>query len=133
MSAVAPGAQTITRPAYTDLSDYQFRFVKMYGSSKQVTICAAATDIPIGVLQNDDADAAGKACEIVVVGPTKIESDEALTEGALIGTSADGQADMKVAGSDTIEYICGQVTEASGAAGDIVEAFVNCASPARAA
>ena len=116
-------------PAGEDLSAKQFYFVTL--SSGSVVACSAATDIPVGVLQN--APESGKAAEVCVLGPTKVSADGTISEGALIGTSADGQADAKVAGTDTTEYICGRALEAASAAGQIIEAVVNCVSPARAA
>lgn len=116
----------------TDLSSHQFKFVKL-SAERTVVICAAATDIPIGVLQNKPDNSIEKVAEVMVIGKTKLNSDAALTVGNLIGTSSDGQADAKTPGSDTTEFICGQVTLASGAAGERAEAIINCAAPARAA
>lgn len=116
--------------AGADLSAAQYKFVKL-NADNQVILCAAATDIPVGVLQNTPAS--GDAAEICVIGETKVDSDAALTAGWLIGTSADGQADRKIPGTDTTEYVAGQVKIGSGAAGGKATAFVNCASPSRAA
>lgn len=126
------GPQPVRLPGFTaaaDLSGKQFHFVKLSGAG-QVTACSAATDVPVGVLQNKPT--AGQAAEVVVVGVTKVSSDAALARGDLIGTSADGQADKKVPGTDTTEYVVGQVITASGAAGGLATALVNCASPHRA-
>lgn len=126
--------QQITIPglkAGADLSTHQYKFVKL-NANGQVVICAAATDVPIGVLQNKP-DASGKAAQVCCVGVTKVNSDAALTAGNLIGTSADGQADAKTAGTDTTEYTVGQVIVGSSGAGAYATAVVNCASPARAA
>lgn len=117
--------------AGADLSTHLYKFVKL-NADNQVIICAAATDIPIGVLQNKP-DASGKAAEVCCIGVTKVNSDAALTAGNLIGTAADGQADAKTAGTDTTEYILGQVIVGSAAAAGYATAVVNCASPARAA
>lgn len=116
--------------ASADLSAKQFYFVKVSGNNT-VTVCAAATDKPIGVLQN--APASGGAAEVLCVGVTKVSSDAALTAGNLIGTSGDGQADAKTPGTDTTEYVVGSVIYGSGAAGGLATAVINCASPARAA
>jgi len=115
--------------ASASLTAKQYYFVKLSGAST-VTVCAAATDVPIGVLQN--APASGGAAEVMCVGTTKISSDAALTAGLLIGTSADGQADSKVWGTDKTEYICGQVITASGAAGGMATCFINCGVPVMA-
>lgn len=112
-----------------DLSTKQFYFVKMSGNT--VVICAAATDIPIGVVQNKPTS--GQSATVCVSGITKVNSDGALTSGWLIGPSSDGQADRKIPGTDTTEYICGQVIEGSGAAGELATAAINCVNPSRAA
>lgn len=113
--------------AGADLSSDQYKFVKL-NADNQVILCAAATDIPYGVLQNKPS-ASGQAAEVCVVGQTKVSSDEALTAGWLIGTSADGQADRKIQGTDNTEYVAGQVQVGSGAAAGFATAFVNCATP----
>ena len=117
--------------AGADLSAAQYMFVKL-NADNQVILCAAATDIPLGVLQNKP-DASGKAAEVCCVGLTKLSSDEALTAGWLVGTSADGQADRKIAGTDTTNYVVGHVVVGTGAAAGLATAFVNCASPHRGA
>ena len=115
-------------PAGADLSTKQFYFVKL--ASGEVTVCAAVTDLPIGVLQNKPT--AGQSAEIVVLGSTKVSADTTITEGALIGSADDGQAEAKVIGTDTTEYVCGRVLEAAGATGELVQAEVNCIAPFRA-
>lgn len=115
--------------AGADLSSSQYYFVKQSGQT--VVACAAATDIPIGVLQN--APTSGQAAEVMIIGISKVSSDAALSVGNLIGTSGDGQADAKTPGTDTTEYVVGRVIGASGAAGGYATAVINCASPARAA
>lgn len=116
--------------ASADLSAKQYYFVKISGANT-VTVCAAATDVPCGVLQN--APASGAAAEVVALGISKVSSDAALSRGNLIGTSGDGQADAKTPGTDTTEYVCGQVLVATGAAGDLATAYINCMNPHRAA
>lgn len=113
-----------------DLSAKQYHFVKL-DSNGDVVICAAATDKPIGVLQNNPAS--GSEAAVMILGISKVSADAALSVGALIGTSADGQADAKTPGTDAMEYIAGMVLSATGAAGGIASASINCASLARAA
>lgn len=115
--------------AAADLSAKQFYFVKLTAAG-QVNVCSAATDKPIGVLQNDPTS--GQAAEVMAIGITKVSSDAALSRHDLIGTSGDGQADAKTPGTDTTEYICGQVIVASGAAAGLAVAIINCANLARA-
>lgn len=116
--------------ASADLSAKQFYFVKISGVNT-VTVCAALTDKPIGVLQN--APTSGQEAEVVCVGVTKISSDAALTAGNSIGTSADGQADAKTIGTDTTEYVVGQCLTTTTAAAGLVTAVINCASLSRGA
>ena len=116
--------------ADADLSAKQFRFVKMTANPREVGVCSAATDRPIGILQNKP-DTAGKAAEVMVIGRSKVDSDAALNEGDAIGPSADGQAIAKTqtTGGDTTEYVGGTVIAASGAAGEMAEAVIQCAVP----
>lgn len=116
--------------ASADLSAKQYYFVKISGVNT-VTVCAGATDKPIGVLQN--APVSGAEAEVCCIGVTKISSDAALTAGDSIGTSADGQADAKTQGTDTTEYVVGQCITTTGAAAGLVTAVINCASPNRGA
>ena len=120
----------ITLPAGADLSTKQYYFVKV-NSSGNAVLCAAATDAPIGVLQNNPIS--GAEASIVVVGGTKIVAGAAIAAGIKIGTDSAGKADAKVAGTDTTEYTVGQVLLASAADADILTAVINCASPNRAA
>lgn len=125
------GPQTsMSFEAAADLSAKQFYFVKMATGGK-VDVCSGATDKPIGVLQNKPTS--GQSATVCLSGVTKVSSDAALAVGVLIGTSADGQADAKTPGTDTTEYICGQVILASGAAAELASAFINCANIGRAA
>ena len=130
MTVVAQGAEIVTSwPAGAGLTEKAGYFVKL--SAGTVVLCAAATDIPIGVLQADAAE--GINVDVVAFGPSKVIADGVIAEGAQIGTSADGQAGAKVAGTDTTHYVCGVAVEAAAAAGNVIEAFINCVSPHRAA
>ena len=120
----------ISLTAGADLSAKQYYFVKLNGSGNAI-VCAAATDIPVGVLQNNPTS--GQTAEVVVIGMTKISADAALSIGDFIGTSSDGQADAKTNGTDTTEYVVGRMLTATGAAAVIGTAMVNCANPHRGA
>lgn len=115
--------------AAADLSGKQFYFVKLTAAG-QVNVCTAATDKSIGVLQNKPTS--GQVAEVTCIGITKVSSDAALSLHDLIGPAADGQADAKVPGTDTTEYVHGQVLVASGAAGELAVALINCADLGRA-
>ena len=128
MAWTIPGF-SFTRVAGADLSSAQYKYVKL-STTDTVILCAAATDVPIGILQN--APASGAEATIMVTGISKVSSDAALSIGNQIGTSADRQADAKTAGSDTTEYVVGVVLEASSGAGALATATVNCLNPHRA-
>lgn len=119
----------ISVAAAADLSTHQYKFVEW--SSGKAALCNAATDIPMGVLQNKP-DAADKPAEVLILGVSKVNSDAALSIGDLIGTSADGQADAKVAGTDTTEYVVGRMITATSGAGGVGTAAINCMNPHRA-
>lgn len=127
---IANSAVKITLPAGGDLSSSQYYFVKV-NSSGQAVLCSAATDKPIGVLQNDPAS--GEEASIVVVGGTKLVTNAACDEGTVVGTASSGKGAPYVAGTDTTKYIVGSVILASGADGEIATVIVNCASAARGA
>ena len=114
--------------ASADLSAKQYHFVKMSGNNT-VTVCAAITDLPIGILQN--APSSGGVAEVALFGISKVKADGTLAAGNVIGTSADGQADAIAAGTDTTVYTMGIALNAA-AAGDVVEMFLN-ATAGRAA
>lgn len=114
---------TFTLEAAADLSAHQFKYVKVDSAGKAAAI-AAATDLPVGVLQN--APTAGQAATIMQSGITKLQADAALTAGNIVGPSADGQADVKVPGTDTTEHANGIVLVAAGAAGVLATVLISC-------
>lgn len=127
---IANAAVKITLVAAEDLSSAQYKFVKV-NTSGQAALCSGATDKPIGVLQNNPVS--GAEASVTVVGGTKIVSSASIDEGVLIGTNSAGKADAKVPGTDTTEYVVGQVILAAGADGEILTAVINCSNPHRAA
>jgi hypothetical protein len=116
--------------AAADLSAKQFYFVKLATGGK-VDVCAAATDVPIGVLQNKPTS--GQTAEVTVLGITKVSGDADLAIGNLIGTSSDGQAAAYAAGTDTTKYVVGQVMIDNSAAAGLITATINCMNPHRGA
>jgi hypothetical protein len=120
----------VTLVAGADLSAKQYTFVKV-NSSGEAIAAAAATDIPIGVLQN--APTSGQEAEVLIVGGTKIVAGAAIGDGAQIGTTSAGKAAALVAGTDTTKYVVGTLLTESAADGNIVTAVINCANPHRAA
>lgn len=126
---IANQAVLITMVAAADLSAKQYYFVKVSGTG--VDVCSGATDVPLGVLQNNPVS--GAEASVLVVGGTKIVSGASIAAGIKIGTGAAGKADAKVAGTDTTEYTVGQVILAATADAEILTAIINCASPTRSA
>lgn len=120
----------VTLVAGADLSSSQYKFVKLNANGAAV-ICDGATDVPIGVLQNNPAS--GAEASVLVVGGTKIVAGASLDEGAQIGTSSAGKAVALTAGTDTTKYVVGTIITASAADGNIVTAVINAATPHRAA
>ena len=123
--------------AGADLSDAQYHFVKLNTTGK-IIVCAALTDRPIGVLQ--DNPPSGSPGSVMIFGISKIRVEEAATATAVavgdqIGTGAKGRADTKVAGTDDSEYVVGQALElaAASASARLISIALNAATPHRAA
>lgn len=119
-----PGVDIGTFTASADLSAKQYYIVKMSGDNT-VTVCAAVTDVPIGVLQNKPAS--GGQAVVRVFGMSKVSADATLAAGDIIGTSADGQAQPVTQGSETTVYNIGQAVT-GGAAGTLQTALITIAN-----
>lgn len=104
--------QCMTLIAGESLTAAQYKFVKI-SADNTVVICAAATDIPIGVLQNNPAS--GGAAEVCIWGVTKVQGDADLTAAARVGTSADGQAAAYTV-ANTTSHLVGHVIFGNSAA-----------------
>ena len=117
----------ITRVAGADLSALQYTFVKLSTTDTVVT-CTAATDIPIGVLQN--APTSGQEAEVLIVGGTKLTAGATIAIGNILGTTSAGAASVLTV-SDTTKYVLGSAIS-GGASAEIITAVVNCANPTRA-
>lgn len=84
----------LSEPAGADLSSSQFKVVQMNTSGKIIDM-TAITEIPIGILQNEFVDAAGKPAHFTPMnsgGLSKIRLGATLTPGVLVGSAADGRA-----------------------------------------
>lgn len=112
----------ITKAAATDLSTYQFCFMKMSGSgANTVTVCTAQGEDTIGVLQNKPKT--GQAAQICVAGITKLKANDVLNDMAAICTDTNGEADI----ATTADYVAGRSLHGSTTAdGDIITAAINC-------
>jgi hypothetical protein len=128
MAAIKPDFQD-TYTASSDLSTKQYRFVKLSGD-RRCTVCAAATDKPIGVLQ--DTPVAEGSGLVMNSGVTKVVAGGTLAAGDLVGTDANGAAVPVVPGTDTTKYITGHCL-IGAASGAIAEILLDCKAPSRAA
>jgi len=106
----------------------QYKFVKL-NAARQVILCAATTDKPIGILQNAPVGS-GDEVSVAVMGVSKVQGDANLAVGDSVGTSADGQAAAYTV-ADTTKYIVGQVVLDNSAAAGIATIAFDC-SGARA-
>ena len=120
MAYESPGIDIGTFMASADLSAKQYYFVKM-SAENTVTVCAAVTDKPIGVLQNKPAS--GEQAIVRVFGVSKVSADATLAAGDVVGTSADGQGQPVSAGSERSVFNCGQALT-SGAAGTLQSVLI---------
>jgi len=120
-------AVKISRVAGADLSALQYTFVKLSTTDTVVT-CTAATDIPIGVLQN--APTSGQEAEVLIVGGTKLTAGATIAIGNILGVTATGTASVLTV-SDTTKYVLGSAIS-GGASAEIITAVINCANPTRA-
>ena len=102
--------------AGADQTNNQFCFMKMGSADFTVVITAAATDAPIGVLQ--DTPLSGDSAGVAFSGITKIVLGGTVTRGDRVGTDANGHAVKYTEGTDTTSYISGIMLE-SGSSGDI--------------
>jgi len=114
--------------AGADLSAKKYYFVE---GTTSVTVTNAATDIPVGVLQNSPAS--GQHAEVCRFGGTKVVASGAISAGALIGCDTAGKAAALTIGTDTTAYVVGRAITAATADGQIIEAIIDCVAPARAA
>ena len=104
------------------LADYQYHFVKMDGN-KTVCKMAADTDTPIGILQNNPARYAEAI--VTVIGRSKITGGEDCTFGTVIGSGADGRAEVANAAN---QFAAGQMVKRASGDGVLGECVIDCTS-----
>lgn len=119
----------ITLVAGADLSAKQYCFVKLNSSGQAIAV-AAATDNPIGILQN--APLSGQECEVMVSGGSKLVLGGTVASGDVVSPSATGVGVTIVPGTDVTKYAMGKALT-GGASGEIITAVVHCANAGRAA
>lgn len=118
-----------TLVAGADLSAKQYNFVKLNSSGQAIAV-AAATDLPIGILQN--APTSGQEAEVLIAGGSKLVLGGTVAAAGVVSTSAAGAGVAIVHGTDSTKYALGQAIT-GGASGEIVTVVVACANAGRAA
>lgn len=111
--------------AAEDLSDYQYHIV-VQATASTVRLPNAATDVPIGVLQN--APESGEAAAVRPIGCggiSKVKANDALAVGALVGLEYVGAADTgKAQALDATQHPVGVIVEAAGAEDDVASVLL---------
>ena len=126
---ISNAAVKISRVAGEDLSAKQFCFVELDAGDGTVKAVNAATDRPIGVLQNTPAS--GQIAEITVVGGTKVEAGGTASVGQPVFANASGLAVTLAFGSTgSAAYVVGTFLE-DAASGAITTAVIDCANAGR--
>ncbi len=113
--AVEKALQLVSFPAGADLSAKQYHIVDM-ASDGEVTFTTAASDVPVGILQNKPA-ASGRAAAVAVGGISKVAaSSTAAAGGFAIGTqlvSNDVGKAVEFDGTSFTHYILGRALNAT--------------------
>lgn len=126
---ISNSAVKVSRVAGEDLSAKQFHFVELDNGDGTVKAVNAATDRPLGVLQNTPT--AGQIAEICVVGGTKVEAAGTASVGQPVFANASGAAVTLAFGTTgSAAYVVGTFLE-NAAAGAITTAVINCANAGR--
>lgn len=128
MAVERPGTLASYQAA-ADLSDWQFRFVKL-DSNGQIAKVSAVTDVPLGILQDKPA-AAGRAGAVMLDGMSKVVGGANLAKGDLIGTDNVGRAVAYIPGTDTTKYAVGICRLDNSVAGGLASIEFDCKKPSR--
>lgn len=126
----APGAYQVTFTAAGDLRLLQHHFVKLDSAGKIVAI-AAITDRAIGILQ--DNPNTGQDGGVMLCGISYMKAGAAMNAGVQLGHDNTGRSKAIVPGTDTTQYLYGQVLQASGAANELHTVCFDCRGCGRAA
>ena len=109
------------------LATKQYHFVKLH-TDGTLLICAADTDRPYGILQNNPA--VGEEAVVCIIGISKLIAGEDIdSPGGYIGTGADGRGEVLVEGTDITKYLVATTIENGTADGDTATVVCNCAVP----
>ena len=102
--------------AAADLSSYQYCFCTM-SAAHTVTYCGANGKV-IGIIQNLDADAAGKSVNVVVAGRSKLKVNEAVAINKLLTSTSAGAGEVV---DNAGEFVGAIAVEAATAQNDVIE------------
>lgn len=105
----------ISYKAAADQSAAQYLFLKQTAANT-AGVCAAITDVAIGV-QQDAPAAAGRNCSVAIAGTTKVVAGGVIAQGARVAPTAAGKAQTAV----STQFPRGIAKEASTADGDVIE------------
>jgi len=114
----AAGVLDLTFKAGAALTNYQYHFVKLDGTSG-IVHCSAAKELSIGILQNAPADK--RAARIRLLGTSKLVMGATCNEMALITPTDDGHGAVAIADKDHVGAIA---LEAAGAIDEIIEVLI---------
>lgn len=104
--------------ASADLRTHQGKYVKVSGVTT-VTVTAASTDEPIGVLRNKPNT--GEAAAIAVSGIVQMVSGAAITAGAQLMSDASGRC---ITAATTGNKTYGRALESSSGAGVVIAVLI---------
>lgn len=122
-----------TAASAMDSASMQFCLVKL-NADGTVNLCTAATDIPIGVLQN--MPSRGQLAEVGMLGISKVRVGAAdLSGGELLSVDSTSRAAANAAGTGTTAYVIGRCILIDNADNDaaLVTATIDCLAPNRGA
>ena len=88
----------------------QFLLVKCT-TGGQATLCAANSDIPIGILQNDPTS--GTAANVAFAGVSKVVVGASLSAGALLMSDSSGRAITQTSTNPVVGYALDAATAAN--------------------
>lgn len=99
-----------------DLSDSQYKIVKVASTAGEVIVGAAGTDSILGVLTNDPEDA--EVASIQFGGIAKVLAETGVSAGDHVACSATGRAITTTSGND---HVLGVAVTPSSSTGDLIQ------------
>lgn len=129
MAFEIPGRKITAVCGAASLAQKKHYFVKLH-TDGTVIVPTANTDQPYGILQNNPVQ--GGEAEIMKDGVSKLVASETVAIGNVIGTAADGRAEVMAHGTDTTKFIVGVALSAADA-GETFTVDFSCSAPNRGA